>query len=102
MYTQEDVLSYVAEEEIKFIRLAFCDIFGKEKNITILPEQLNRAFSDGICFDASAIRGFGNCVKSDLFLVPDPSTLSILPWHPVPQQGDSDVLRHPLSRRPPV
>ena len=31
MYTKEDVLSYVAEEEIKFIRLAFCDIFGKEK-----------------------------------------------------------------------
>lgn len=83
MYTKEDVLSYVAEEEIKFIRLAFCDIFGKEKNITILPEQLNRAFSGGICFDASAIRGFGNCVKSDLFLVPDPATLSILPWHPV-------------------
>ena len=35
-----------------------------------------------IGFDASAIYGFGNEVKSDLFLFPDPSTLSVLPWRP--------------------
>lgn len=82
MYSYEDVLTYVEEEEIKFIRLAFCDIFGKEKNIAIMPRELPRAFSSGICFDASAIRGFGSVVKSDLFLRPDPATLAILPWHP--------------------
>ena len=80
MYTEQDILEYVEQEEVRFIRLAFCDLFGVQKNISILPEELPKAFSDGISFDASAICGFGDEVKSDLFLFPDPSTLTVLPW----------------------
>ena len=36
-YTPNDVLQYVQEEDVKFIRLAFCDVFGKQKNISIMP-----------------------------------------------------------------
>ena len=82
MYTKEEVLAYVQEEDVKFVRLAFCDIMGRQKNISILSDELRRAFEDGISFDASAIEGFGSIIKSDLFLVPDPSTLSVLPWRP--------------------
>lgn len=81
-YSAEEVLQYVAEEDVKFIRLAFCDIYGKQKNISIMPSELPRAFADGIAFDASAIQGFGDETHSDLLLYPDPSTLSILPWRP--------------------
>ena len=81
-YTEKEVQQYVAEEDVKFIRLAFCDIFGTQKNISIMPGELEKAFRDGISFDASAIRGFGGSVRSDLFLHPDPSTLSVLPWRP--------------------
>ncbi len=81
-YTREEVMQYIAEEDVKFIRLAFCDIFGRQKNVSIVPEELKRAFSDGIAIDASAISGFGGKVHSDLFLHPDPSTLSVLPWRP--------------------
>ncbi len=81
-YTREEVIQYIAEEDVKFIRLAFCDIFGRQKNVSIVPEELMRAFSDGIAIDASAISGFGGKVHSDLFLRPDPSTLSVLPWRP--------------------
>ncbi len=81
-YTAEEVLQYVKEEDVKFIRLAFCDIYGKQKNISIMPGELKRAFSDGIAFDASAIRGFGDETHSDLLLHPDPSTLTVLPWRP--------------------
>ena len=70
------------EEDVKFIRLAFCDTLGRQKNISILPSELRRAFEDGISFDASAICGFGGAEKSDLLLFPDPSTLNILPWRP--------------------
>jgi glutamine synthetase len=83
MYSEYDVLSYIEEENVKFIRLSFCDVTGREKNTTIMPGELKRAFTDGISFDASAIAGFGNVTHSDLFLFPDPSTLSIVPWHPV-------------------
>lgn len=78
----EEILEYVKENDVKFIRLAFCDIFGVQKNIAIQPSELPRAFSQGISFDASAISGFMNVEESDLFLLPDPSTLCVLPWRP--------------------
>lgn len=81
-YTMQEVLQFVQENDVKFIRLAFCDIFGGQKNISIMPSELPRAFQTGISFDASAVRGFLNVDESDLFLVPDPSTLAILPWRP--------------------
>lgn len=81
-YTQQEVMQFVNEEDVKFIRLAFCDVFGRQKNKSIMPTELERAFSHGIAIDASAISGFGGEVTSDLFLHPDPDTLSILPWRP--------------------
>ena len=81
-YTADEVIQFVEEENVKFIRLAFCDIYGRQKNISIMPGELRRAFSDGMAFDASAVAGFGGAVRSDLFLRPDPSTLTGLPWRP--------------------
>lgn len=81
-YSKEEVMQYVAEEDVKFIRLAFSDVFGKQKNISIMPEELPRAFEYGIAFDASAVAGFGDEAHSDLFLHPDPATLTWLPWRP--------------------
>ncbi|HHT28186.1 MAG TPA: glutamine synthetase [Firmicutes bacterium] len=82
VYSAQEVMQYVQEEDVKFIRLAFCDIFGKQKNISIMPSELPRAFVSGIAIDASAIAGFGNITRSDLFLHPDPTTLAVLPWRP--------------------
>lgn len=80
--TMNEVLQFAEENDIKFVRLAFCDIFGTEKNIAIMAEELPKAFKYGISFDASAVRGFMNVNESDLFLFPDASTISILPWSP--------------------
>lgn len=81
-YSAKEIMQYVDEEDVKFIRLAFCDVFGNQKNISIMPGELKRAFSNGIAIDASAIYGFGGEVHSDLFLVPDPATITPLPWRP--------------------
>ena len=81
-YTAQEIADYAAAEDVKFIRLAFCDVFGVPKNISIMPEELPRAFSDGISIDASAIRGFGDEAHSDLLLFPDSETLTALPWRP--------------------
>lgn len=90
MQTYEEVRNYVDEENVKFIRLAFFDVFGNQRNIAIMPSELKRAFNEGISFDASSIPGFGeDADKSDLFLRPDPSTLSIVPWRPL----DGEVCR---------
>lgn len=81
-YSAQEVMQYIREDDVKFIRLAFCDVFGKQKNVAIMPDELERAFDYGIAFDASAISGFGGEVRSDLLLRPDPSTLTGLPWRP--------------------
>lgn len=81
-YSKEEVMQYVREEDVKFIRLAFCDVFGKQKNISIMPDELPRAFEFGIAIDASAIAGFSDEEHSDLFLHPDADTLMPLPWRP--------------------
>ena len=81
-YSKEEVLQYMREEDVKFIRLAFCDVFGRQKNISIMPQELPRAFEYGIAIDASAITGFGDESHSDLFLHPDTDTLTALPWRP--------------------
>ena len=81
-YTPDEVMQYIEEEDVKFIRLAFCDVFGRQKNISIMPDELKRAFEYGIAIDASAVAGFGGEVYSDLLLHPDPSTIAVLPWRP--------------------
>ena len=84
-YSVEEVLQYMQEEDVKFLRLGFCDVFGRQKNISIMPSELPRAFTQGIAIDGSAITGFGDEVHSDLLLHPEPDTLMPLPWRP--EQG---------------
>ena len=81
-YSAQEVIQYVNEEDVKFIRLTFCDVYGRQKNISIMPSELPRAFEYGIAFDASSIEGLGDEMESDLFLRPDPETLAVLPWRP--------------------
>lgn len=79
-YTPDEVMQYVREEDVRFVRMAFCDVYGRHKNVAIQASELPRAFERGIAVDASAIDGFGT--DGDLLLHPDPSTLVQLPWRP--------------------
>ena len=78
----QEVMDFLEENDVKFVRLAFPDLFGKLKNIAIQPDLLAEAFEQGVPFDAAAVDGFGSPEKGDLLLRPDPDTLSILPWRP--------------------
>ena len=82
IHSLKQLLQFVEENDIKFIRLAFCDMFGVQKNIAIMSSQLRHAAEQGVSFDASAIPGFGNVAESDLFLAPDLDTFALLPWRP--------------------
>lgn len=74
----KEILRLIEENDIKFIRLTFCDIFGNLKNIAIMPTELDRAFSYGIPVDYSEF----DESSPELVLFPDISTLSVLPWRP--------------------
>ena len=47
MYRYDEVMTYCQEEDVKFIRLAFCDLAGNQKNIAIMPTELGRALNMG-------------------------------------------------------
>ena len=45
MVTRErEIMEFIEEYDVKFIRLAFFDLFGKQKNISIMPQELKQVF----------------------------------------------------------
>ncbi|WP_250227560.1 glutamine synthetase family protein [Anaeropeptidivorans aminofermentans] len=81
-FTAYEALDFIRENDVRFISLAFCNLFGVEKNITLMAEELKNAFESGICVDMESVEGFDTEKDGDIFLFPDPKTLSILPWRP--------------------
>ncbi len=81
-YTAEDVKTIVREQDVKFIRLQFTDIFGTLKNVAITSHQLEKALNNETMFDGSSIEGFVRIEESDMYLRPDPNTFAIFPWRP--------------------
>ena len=82
LYSLDDIMEYIDDNDVKFVRLVFFDIFGSMKNISVFASELPRALKYGVTFDASEINGFMNIGESDLMLRPDPTTAEILPWRP--------------------
>ena len=80
--TAQDILNFVEDNDVKFAKLTFCDIFGNQKNVSLFASELPRAFAEGVSFDGSSIAGFMNVEESDLVLWPDPDTAAVLPWRP--------------------
>ncbi len=83
LYTADEALAYVKQEDVQCVRLAFFDAWGQEKSISILPSQLGRAMDTGICFDAFPMYS----IQERLFLFPLPETLQILPWGNTPKMA---------------
>ena len=81
-YSYEDVISYIEDEDVKFVRLAFRDAYGVQKNLSILSSEISKAFKEGIPVSAKEIAGFFDCPYASLYLKPDPDTMAILPWRP--------------------
>ena len=46
-YSEKDVISFVSENDVQFIRLAFVDLFGNLKNLAIMPSELKKALTNG-------------------------------------------------------
>ncbi len=78
--TRDEILKIVKEENVKFFRLQFTDIFGHIKNVAIPLSQLEKALDGMMMFDGSSIHGFVRIQESDMYLRPDYNTFTVLPW----------------------
>ncbi len=77
-----DIEEFIQDNDVKFVKFAFCDVFGRQKIISVLPSLLPKAVEEGIAVDASRIDGFYKPGDSEIFLFPDTSTITVLPWRP--------------------
>ena len=78
--TKNRVIKICQDEKVKFIHLQFSDLDGVVKSVEMPVSQLADALDNGKWFDGSSIEGFARIAESDMFLRPDISTFSILPW----------------------
>lgn len=111
----ERIDEIIKRNDIRFIRLQFSDIVGISKQITIPIDHWDDAVSHGVWFDGSSVEGFARIAESDMYLMPDLDTFTVIPWEMdlstarvicdaytpdgVPFEGDPrHVLRRQLER----
>ncbi|MBZ2404637.1 type I glutamate--ammonia ligase [Liquorilactobacillus hordei] len=79
-YTKDDIRKIAKDENVKFLRLMFTDLYGVIKNVEVPISQLEKLLDDKLMFDGSSIDGFVRIEESDMWLYPDLSTWMIFPW----------------------
>ena len=82
MRTKREILELIEEEDIKFIRLQFTDMFGNLKNIAVTDSQLMRVLDNRFSLSSKALFGEAYFCQEDLYLHPDLESFVILPWRP--------------------
>ena len=96
-YTKQDIIHFVEEEDVEFIRLQFTDMFGNFKNMAVTTSQLEKVLGNECVFNGSAIEGFMSMQEPDIYLYPDlgqlcapPSGMSsdYPPWQAPPHVGN--------------
>src|SRR6476659_7492481 len=67
-----DVLAMADKLGVRMVDLKFTDVPGTWQHMSLSINALGEdAFSDGLGFDGSSIRGFEEIAQSDMLLLPD-------------------------------
>ncbi len=74
-----DFAEFIKEGDVKFIRLSFVDLAGRQKNVSVMAENFEKHLSDGVVIEG---KGAGFPAEPEIRLVPDIGTVHILPWRP--------------------
>ncbi|MEA2688772.1 MAG: glutamine synthetase [Candidatus Eremiobacteraeota bacterium] len=74
------VLATAKERGVRWVRLAFVDVLGIQKSVSIPASELEDAFNGKVTFDGGSIDGFVRGEEVDMILRPDPATFIVLPW----------------------
>ncbi len=84
-YETWEILQIMEEEDVKFIRMQFVDIFGTIRNIAVTAGQMEKALTGKCMVDGYSIAGMKDMGYDKVCLKPDLDTFTVLPWRP--QQG---------------
>jgi glutamine synthetase len=97
----DEVLQFVADENVQFIDVRFCDLLGIMQHFTVPVEVFDEdVFSNGLMFDGSSIRGFQAIHESDMLLLPDPTSAVLDPFRQYKTLNLTFFVHDPLTREP--
>lgn len=79
MENLSEVIEYINDNDVKFVKLSFCDMLGRLKNISVNASHFEEVCHDGVEIDSS---GMGLKMGQRLMLYPDIRTIKTMPWRP--------------------
>src|SRR5947208_3511910 len=83
--TGKEVVQMIKDQDIQIIDLKFVDLPGLWQHFSTSAREFGEdAFTEGVGFDGSSIRGFQTINESDMLLFPDPGTTFIDPFTSAP------------------
>src|SRR5438128_9293603 len=96
-----DVLALAQEHGVRMVDFKFTDLPGTWQHLGLSIRALDEeAFSEGLGFDGSSIRGFQGIAESDMVLLPDPATAVIDPFHEQKTMSIVCNVIDPITREP--
>jgi len=99
--TSQEFLSYVQEKNIQIIDLKFIDTPGIWQHLSLYQDQIDEsAFTTGVPFDGSSIRGWKAINESDMTMVLDPTTAWIDPFMAEPTLSVVCSIKEPRTNEP--
>ncbi len=79
--TAEEVISYMRENDVKWVDVRFTDVPGTEQHLSVPADTFDEdAIREGLAFDGSSISGYTTVEESDMTLLPDLATAYIDPF----------------------
>ncbi len=89
---EDDVRRIVKEENIEFLFAQFVDMHGKPSAKLVPAHHLDDLLSEGAGFAGFAAGDIGQGPDDpDIIAMPDPTTLTILPWRPTVARFACDI-----------
>ena len=95
-----DVAKYIKAHNIQVVDVKFNDLPGLWQHFSIPVNDLQDAWTNGLGFDGSSIRGFQGIQESDMLLMPDPKTAVLDPVCQVPTLSVICDIYDPISKKP--
>ena len=92
--TLKKTVESLKTNKVRWIHSAFVDIRGLMQDMVLPAKDYidGTAFTSGLGFDGSSIRGFKSIEESDMIFMPDATTLAIIPWNSDEYQKSAIVL----------
>jgi glutamine synthetase len=96
-----EALEWARDAQVAMVDLKFCDLLGTWQHMSLPLRALDEhAFSDGLGFDGSSIRGWQGISESDMLLMPQADTAILDPATEAPTISLVCEILDPITREP--